>query len=136
MDFIVPQFIEREAKILGPFNFKQSIFLGIAGALCVFFYFFIKNFWIFLIVAFFLATGALAMTFLKFGGASMPDVLKNFFAFATRPRVYLWQKKAIVPKIRKSAPLPKKDDKDESPLKISEKSHLSKLSSILETKGR
>jgi hypothetical protein len=135
MDFIVPQFIEREPKILGPFNFKQSIFLGIAFALCVFFYFFIKSFWIFLIVAFFLVAGALALTFLKFGGASMPDLLKNFFTFTSRPRIYLWQKKAIPPKIKKAAPLSKKEVKEELPLKIAEKSQLNKLRSILETKS-
>jgi len=134
MDFIVPQFIERETKILGPFNFKQSIFLGVAGALCVFLYFFIKSLWLFLLVAFLLTVSALALVFMKVGGTAMPDVLKNFFAFATKPRIYLWQKKAIPPKIRKSAPPPKKEEQ-ESSLKIVERSHLSKLHSILETKS-
>jgi hypothetical protein len=134
MEFIVPQFIERETKILGPFNFKQSIFLGIAGALCLFFYFVIKNFVIFLIIAFFLGVSALALTFFKFGGASMPDLLKNFFSFASRPKIYLWQRKAISPKIKKAVTAPEKKDEKESPLKISEKSHLSKLRGILETK--
>ena len=63
MEFVVPQFIERESKIIGPFNFKQSIFLGIAGALVLFLYFIIKSFWIFLIIAFFLVIGALALVF-------------------------------------------------------------------------
>jgi len=136
MEFIVPQFIERETKIVGPFNFKQSIFLGIAGALALFLYFVIKSFWIFLIVAFFLIGGALLLTFLKFGGSSLPDVLKNFFVFFSRPRVYLWHRKAISPKILKKAPPPKEEAKEESILKVAEKSSLGKLHAILESKTK
>ena len=136
MEFIVPQFIEREARIIGPFTFKQSIFLGIAGGLCVFLYFFIKSFLIFLIIAFFLVGGALVLTFLKFGGASMPDVLKNFFVFFGRPKIYLWQRKAVPPKVLKKAPPPEKEEKEGLVLKISEKSHLGKLHNILETRDR
>jgi hypothetical protein len=136
MEFIVPQFIERETKIVGPFNFKQSIFLGIAGSLALFLYFVIKSFWIFLIVAFFLIGGALLLTFLKFGGSSLPDVLKNFFVFFGRPKIYLWHRKAISPKILKKAPPPKEEAKEESILKVAEKSSLGKLHAILESKTK
>lgn len=136
MEFIVPQFIEREAKIVGPFTFKQSIFLGIAGGLCLFLYFVIKSFLVFLIIAFFLVTIALFLTFWKIGGASMPDVLKNFFIFSGRPKIYLWHRKAISPKIIKSAPLPKEKEKEESILNVAGRSHLRKLSSFLETKSK
>lgn len=136
MEFIVPQFIEREAKIIGPFSFKQSIFLGIAFAICVFLYFFIKSFWIFLIIAFLLVGSALLLTFLKFKGASMPDILKNFFVFFSRPRIYLWQKKVLPPKIFKKPPPRKEEPKEESPLKVAEKSHLRKLHTLLETKTK
>ncbi len=136
MEFIVPQFIERETKIVGPFTFKQSIFLGIAGALALFLYFVIKSFWIFLIVAFFLIGGALLLTFLKFGGSSLPDVLKNFSLFFTRPKVYLWHRKAISPKILKKAPLPEQKTEEESILKVAEKSSLGKLHAILESKTK
>lgn len=136
MEFIVPQFIERETKIVGPFTFKQSIFLGIAGALTLFLYFVIPSFWIFLLVAFFLIGGALLLTFLKFGGSSMPAVLKNFFVFFSRPKVYLWHKKAISPKILKKAPPPKEEAKEESILKVAEKSSLGKLHAILESKTK
>lgn len=137
MDFIVPQFIEREPKIVGPFNFKQSIFLGVAGATCLFLYFFIKNFILFIIIAFLIAIGALLLTFLKFGGNSLPDILKNFFIFFSRSKIYLWQKKTVVPKVLKKAP-PKKEEeeKDESVLKIVERGNLRKLHTYLETKSK
>jgi len=136
MEFIVPQFIERETKIVGPFTFKQSIFLGVAGALVLFLYFVIKSFWIFLIVAFFLIGGALVLTFLKFGGNSLPNVLKNFFVFFSQPKVYLWHRKAISPKILKKAPPPKEQAKEESILEVAGKSHLEKLHAILESKTK
>ncbi len=136
MEFIVPQFIERETRIIGPFSFKQSIFLGIAGALCLFLYFVIKSFWIFLIVAFFLVGSALFLTFMRFGGSSMPDVLKNFFVFFSRPKIYLWRRKTIPPKILKASPPPEPEEKEGSVLKVAERSHLGKLHNFLETKGR
>lgn len=136
MEFIVPQFIEREARIVGPFTFKQSIFLGIAGALCLFLYFIIKSFWVFLIVSFFLVGSALFLTFIRFGGSSMPDILKNFFVFFGRPKIYLWQRKNLPPKVLKKSPPPKVEEKEGSPLKVAEKSNLTKLHSFLETKGK
>lgn len=135
MEFIVPQFIEREPKIVGPFNFKQSIFLGIAGAICLFLYFFIKNFIIFLIVVFFIGGGALFLTFMKFGGTSLPDFLKNFFVFFSQSKIYLWRRKTVHPKIIKKAPLPK-EEREESILKVSEKSQLRRLHNFLETKTK
>ena len=136
MDFIVPQFIEREAKILGPLSFKQSIFFGIAGALCVFLYFFIKSFWLFLIIALFVGVGTLLLIIVKVGGASLPDVMKNLFVFFSRPKIYLWRRKTIPPKVFKKAPPPKEEQKDEAVLKIGEKSRLRKLYTILETKTK
>jgi len=39
MEFTVPQFIEKKAKIVGPFTFGQFLFIGIASGICLFLYF-------------------------------------------------------------------------------------------------
>lgn len=134
MEFTVPQFIEREPRIFGPFTFKQFVFIGIAGGVSIMLYFMLP-FPIFLLVAIFLLGGAFALAFLKIGGASLPIVIKNAFFFLSRPKIYLWKKKAIPPKIAKKIEMPK-EEKEESVLKIAEKSRLRDLFTHLETRTK
>ena len=71
MEFTVPQFIEKEPKIVGPFTFKQFIFIGIAGGLSIFL-FFAVSFFIFIILAIILLGGAFSLAFLKIERISLP----------------------------------------------------------------
>lgn len=136
MPFIVPQFIEREPKIVGPFTFKQFIFIGVAGSLSIFLYFVIKPFILFLFLALILMGGAFGLALLRTGGFPLPKLIQNFFVFLSRPKIYLWEKKAIPPKISKKRERPKEEKKEESILKISERSRLRELLTILETKAK
>ena len=88
MEFIVPKFIEREAKIVGPFTFKQFIFIGVAGGLCLLLYFVLPIF-AFVVIAIILLGGAFALAFLKVEKTSLPIFIKNFFSFLSKPKVYL-----------------------------------------------
>ncbi len=135
MEYIVPQFIERETKIVGPFTFKQFIFIGIAGGLSIFLYFFLP-FFLFLIIAIVLLGGAFALAFFKMGGFPLPKLLQNFFIFLTKPKIYLWKKKTIPPKIFKKMEEPKEEEKEGSILKISGRSRLRELFKVLETKTK
>ena len=135
MEYIVPQFIERETKIVGPFTFKQFIFIGIAGGLSIFLYFFLP-FFLFLIIAVGLMGGAFALAFFKMGGLSLPKLLQNFFIFLTKPKIYLWKKKTIPPKIFKKIEELKEEEKEGSILKISGRSRLRELFKVLETKTK
>jgi len=134
MEFTVPQFIEKEPKIFGPFTFKQFIYIGVAGGISIFLYFMLP-FPVFLLVAVFLLGGAFALAFLRFGGISLPIVIKNAFVFLSRPKIYLWKKKAIISKIARKIEKPK-EAKEESILKITEKSHLRDLFTHLETRTK
>lgn len=135
MEYIVPQFIERETKIFGPFSFKQFIFIGIAGGISIALFFTLKSFALFLISAIILMGSAFALALFKKGGFSLPKLIQNFFVFLTKPKIYLWKKKAIPPKMAKKVKEIKEEEKEEgSPLKIAEKSRLRNLSTLLETK--
>ena len=82
MQFVVPQFIERKAKILGPLTFKQFAFVGVTGLLCIFIFFtmpFSQNVKIGICV-FLLGLGG-ALAFVKVGKDPLPVVIKNFFFF-------------------------------------------------------
>lgn len=134
MQFQVPQFIERETKVVGPFTFRQFIFVGIAGAILFILYFMVP-FWLFLLASIILGGGALALSFVRVGGQDLPTVIKNFFGYFISPKVYLWRKKAISPKLIKAKPKPKEKPEEETPtLKVTERGHLQKLSTQVETR--
>ena len=138
MEFTVPQFIEREPKIVGPFTFKQFIYIGIAGGICLLIFFVVPLF-LFVVIAIILLGSAFALAFLKVNKISLPVFLKNFFIFSVfKQKIYLWRKKSIPPKF-----LEKKEEKvaEESEegqkkplLKIAGGSKLKNLFTQLETK--
>jgi len=99
MEFPVPQFIEMEAKIVGPLTWRQFIYVGGAGVTLFFLWFIIKNLFWFIMIAVFLGGGGLAFAFLPIAGQPLPTFLKNFLLYSVGTKIYLWQKKRIVPKL-------------------------------------
>ena len=135
MQFTVPQFIEKEPKIVGPLTFKQFIFIGVAGGICLFLFFTVSLF-VFIILAIVLLGGAFALAFLKIGKTSLPIFIKNFFSFLFKPKVYLWKKKTSPPKFLRKEKVEEKEEEieEESKLKVSKGSRLNELFTHLETK--
>ena len=95
MQYRVPQFIEHEAKILGPLNVRQSLMVGGVLAVCFFLYFMIgqTNFFLFLLIAAGLTGGALAISFAKIEGLTLTAVIKNWINFNISPKIFLWRRK-------------------------------------------
>lgn len=127
---IVPK-IEREAKIFGPFTFKQFIFVGSAGAILFIFYFMIP-FLLWFLMAIFLISLALILAFGKVGGRSLHEMLLYALIFFFSPKIYIWKRKIIPPKI---IPKEKRLPEGTTPPKIVE-SKLKKLSARLETRRK
>lgn len=133
MEFTVPQFIDYEAKIVGPLTFKQFIIVGIAGIIC--FAAAMKTpFYISIPVIIFVGGGAGGLTFLKIGGSPPLTVLKNFLRFKASPNVYVWKHKIMAPKIVIRKEKIKKVEEEEIKDKNIRKSQLSSLASKVETK--
>ena len=93
--FHVPQFIEVEDKIFGPFTLKQFIYIiGGAGIIFVL-YAFLKNFLplfiIFIIVA---PIGAFfgALAFYKVNSQPFIKIVENALAHYSSGRLYIWKK--------------------------------------------
>ena len=130
--FTVPKFIEREAKIVGPFTFKQFIFVGAAGVISVVLYFTIP-FYFFLLAAALLFSGALALALVKIEGRPIPVLFKNFLSFLFAEKIYLWKRKALAPKVIKR-PGPEKKEKEKTLIpRVIEKSRLKDLSTRVTT---
>ncbi len=73
MQFQVPQFIEREAQVVGPLTFRQFSFLAIAGGVAFILYFFAPMV-IFVPVTVVLAGIGLLAAFVQVGGKWMQAV--------------------------------------------------------------
>lgn len=108
MQFKVPQFIDIEDKVFGPFTFRQFAYLA-GGAGFVYLSFKFLPILIALVVAPVLAGFALALTFFKYNDKPFIHVVESFIRFYTRSRLYLWHKQeqankhAVVPEARASA---------------------------------
>jgi len=137
MPFQLPQFIEREPKVIGPFTFRQFIPIGIAGVVLFFIYFSAPGWFAPLCVI--LGGIAVAFSFVKIQGQDLATVIKNFFFFSASPKLYLWKKKDIMPRLikEKRGPAPAEKPEEKSPtLKITERGHLQKLSTEVETRTK
>ncbi|MCP6718452.1 MAG: PrgI family protein [Patescibacteria group bacterium] len=133
MRFTVPQFIEHEAKIVGPLTFKQFTYIGIAGAICFILYFSV-SFPLFLLASVVLVGGGMALAFLKIGGRSLPGVIGSFLRFKLTPKMYLWKRKQGTISILKQKKAEKKEE--ETSLKIVKKSQLKNIQTEIETKTK
>lgn len=132
MRFVVPKFIEREAKIIGPLTFKQFLYLGGAGAI-LFAIYFMMPFSLFVVIAIILMGGAAAFAFVKMEGRSLLVIVKNFFMFFSSPKLYIWKRKTLSPKIIKKEK-PKEEEKEIAPLPKITGSKLKDLSAKIETR--
>jgi len=136
MRFTVPQFIEHEAKIVGPLTFRQFSFVGIAAAICFILYYAVP-FSVFLASCFILGGGAVALAFLKIGGRSLSTVFGNFLKFTISTRIFIWRKAETPIMVFKEVEMKKEEEaEDELPLKIAGKSQLKKLKTQIEIKTK
>lgn len=136
MEFTVPKFIEKEPKLIGPFTFKQFMFVAVAGGACFFLYFIYgkKNFPLFIIIALILMGGSLALSFLKIKGYPLPSLIKNFFMYIVSSKIFLWRRKIVPPKLKKIEKFKKGEPEEEATLKMVKRSHLQQLSTEVQTK--
>ncbi len=91
MQYSVPQFIDVEDKIVGPFTGKQALFLIVGfGVLLILFTF--LNFFIFIIMAIPVIVISLAMAFWRPKGFSISQWISNIINFYTTSHLYVWSR--------------------------------------------
>lgn len=95
MEFRVPQFIEHDPKLLGPFTLKQSIFVGGAfgGALLLYPFLAKQHFFLYILACAAMFGAAVALAFIKVEGQNVPVVGKNFANFSMNAKMYIWKRK-------------------------------------------
>lgn len=97
MRFQVPQFIEVEDKIFGPFTFKQFIYLAGGAGMIVIAWSFLPNFIAF-ILSLPIAALAIALTFYKVNNRPFVYTLEAYFKYIITGKLFIWkmgQKKEV-----------------------------------------
>ncbi len=99
MQFKVPQFLDIEDKIFGPFTFSQFVYLAGGGGLCFVLYKVLGLFLGFVPIAI-VAGLALALTFYRPNDKPFINLLESGFKFLFQEKLYVWKKepKKIEPK--------------------------------------
>lgn len=111
MRFQVPQFIDIEDKIFGPFTFKQFVYLaGGAGSAYAIWKLLPTLIAVFLIIP--IIGLALALTFYKVNGKSFVEILQAYVSYSTKSKLFIWKqrkaekkKKLLTPEKPKEHPL-------------------------------
>ena len=95
MRFQVPQFIETEEKIIGPFTVKQFIFIAIGGALLFLIFFLVPPGW-FVVLAIPVIAITLSLALIKVAEVPLYVYLANALSFAFNPKRYIYRPDADV----------------------------------------
>ncbi len=91
MRFAVPQFIEVEDKIFGPFTWKQFIYLAGGGGLAVIL-FLTANFYFFMFVGLPIIILAAFLAFHRINNRPFSIFLESFINYLTNQRLFLWKR--------------------------------------------
>src|SRR3990167_2208172 len=90
--FVVPQFIDVEDKIIGPVTVRQFLILLVAGLL-VFIAYRLADFTLFVIMLALIGGLALTVAFVKINGQTFHYFLLNIIQTMKKPSQRLWNKK-------------------------------------------
>ncbi len=90
MQFKVPQFLEIEDKIFGPFTFKQFVYLVGGAGLCYVLYQ-LLGIWLGAIPIILIAGLSLSLTFYRPNGKPFIEMLEAGFRFLVQSRLYIWK---------------------------------------------
>lgn len=109
MQFKVPQFLEIEDKIFGPFTFKEFVYLVGGAGLCYTLY---KLLGLFLGFIPILAVAALslALTFYRPNGKPFLNMIEAGMKFAFQSRLYVWKERKNKMGSKKSTPAETKQE--------------------------
>lgn len=90
MQFQIPQFIETEDKIVGPFSLRQFLWVGGAAGISALLYFLIEL-WIWLPMAVIIMAIGVGFGLIKMNGRPLSRVALSAAHFFWSSRIYSWQ---------------------------------------------
>ena len=140
MQFVVPQFIDVEDKIIGPVNTRQFIIM-LAAAVIIFVEYKLSDFALFILECVLTGGLAIVLAFVKINGQPFHYFLLNIVQTFKRPKLKLWDKELSDKELRLIYEVEKKQKKEGEPVgpppvkKPVSSSRLSELSLVVDTGG-
>lgn len=108
--FVIPQFIDEEAKIIGPVTGRQFVLL-LVGVMFEFIVFRLADFALFLLIGIPFGLFIVVLAFLKIRGQKFHYFLLSFFQKLRRPNVRVWQHTAdMIVLVKPQKPVAKKPE--------------------------
>ena len=92
MQFKVPQFLEIEDKIFGPFTFKEFVYLAGGAGLCFILYR-LLGFYLGAIPIVAVAGFSLALTFYRPNNKPFLNMVAAGFSYFTKNKLYIWERR-------------------------------------------
>ncbi|MDD5110685.1 MAG: PrgI family protein [Patescibacteria group bacterium] len=89
--FVVPQFLDVEDKVIGPITVRQFVMLLISGGL-IFLAYKVSDFTLFLLWLIVIAILTILFAFIKVNGRPVHYLLLNFLQTMKRPHLSVWDK--------------------------------------------
>ena len=87
----VPQFIDRESKIIGPITVRQLVLMCVMGFVEVMLYFIVANRTLFVAISVLFVSVGLSLIFIPFNGRPLSATAASMVRFFIKPRVYKWK---------------------------------------------
>lgn len=105
MRFEVPQFVDVEDKIFGPFTWKQFVYLA-GGTGAGFILWYLLPFILFVLVGGPVILFALGLAFYQVNNRPLSFMIEAIVTYFSHSRLYLWKKEAVkeVPLVRANTP--------------------------------
>lgn len=142
MQFRIPQFLDIEDKVIGPFTFKQFLYLLGSGAFAYIFWKIIPSKIIAVPFIMLFSGTFLALAFVKIHTRPFADVLESAYKFLLGNKVFLWQKEEkredfdSVEALRSRALLKKEEPLNEKKVTLEKLKELSSRLDILSEENK
>jgi hypothetical protein len=131
MQFLVPQNIDLEDKVIGPLTLRQFIYL-LVGGMVDYVWYVALPFSFFLIFGLITTIIALVFAFVKVQDQPFQKFIQSFVLYLLKPKIRVWQKDAKKPHIIRANPKP---NQEVQPHKIVTKTELTRVAKMLDTHG-
>lgn len=134
--FVVPQFIDVEDKIIGPITVRQFVIL-LVGLLFIFIAYKLSDFTLFIFLFVIISGITFIFAFIKINGQPFHYFLLNLFQTLRRPRLQIWDRRVSSEEVSTVLKISKKKKKSPAlaPKKPVVGSRLAELSLVVDTGG-
>jgi len=132
--FVVPQFIDVEGKIIGPITVRQFVIL-LAATIIIAISYKVFDFSLFIVVAVVVFLIAFLFAFIKVNGRPFHLFALNLIQTLRRPGLRIWSNRTAVIEQPEKMIAPK-SEYQAAPKKVYKKSRLAELALIVDTQGK